>query len=522
MEGKIILYHAEISDNFGISKRDTEAIGTGEKEMIRTLASWTLRLFASVVGVLMVWQIYIGNSDLAPNATATGHPSDNPTQLAAYVPDETQSPASPPATSPVEPTDVAELSVDPVNPVIANNAVPTNPKPSPRRPIQSRSWNKASSDTQNPHAVEVIHAQSLAIRFQGYKDLSGDYRLHSDNTITIPVLGRINVAGMYPADLERQLSHRVREMTGRQAHVTVEVGAYIPVLINGYVTSPGSTPWTPGMTVLHAETLAGGILRPGARSGDIDPTDKQFTAIKRQGSELERVLATLARLRAERKGANSIDPDRALIKLAGKAQAELLLKAQTSALVSRNHAVSTQLKTIDQAIELAQKEVAALTEQSSRIDYQLKVRSDLLAKLGNLRKRGHIHNDRYLNEQAKVAELEERRANVSVAIAKVGSEQIKLRREAVKLKLERRAKLDTLILDLEREAAQLKIELDAARAAYRKLSGRNVQSIRERDKPKIITYEIVRKTSTGLKRIAATQETQLRPGDIIIVNTSDS
>lgn len=501
--------------------------------MISVVAGWSLRFIACGVGALMLWQIFLGNSAMSSRTITTqqstaslqsiGTPSVSPSaSRTALLPLATDSAAAaseaPPDAKELTPTQLAELTDPAANLTTASNVTPAPSKPpQPGPAMNDRTFLPPAANSANTR-IEITHAERIRIRFQGYNDLSGEYRIDADNTISIPVLGRLNVAGMVSSELERHLARRVLNITGREAHVTVEVAAYNPVLINGFITRPGSTPWSPGMTVLHAETLAGGIFRPGERSGGINPTDGQITRIRRTGAELERVLATLSRLQAERKGVNEIVLTKQLLELAGKQHADALIKAQTSALVSRNNAISTQLQTVEQALTLSEKEVQAMDEQSNRIDYQLKVREDLLNKLTTLRQKGHIHNDRFLNEQAKVAELQERRANVAVSIARVRSEQIRLKREAVKLKLDRRAELDTEILKLEREATQLQIELDAARIAYRKLSGREAASIREESKKIVISYEIIRKNNSGLQRVAANQTSILLPGDVLIIN----
>src|SRR5215204_700934 len=52
-------------------------------------------------------------------------------------------------------------------------------------------------------ADDLANAERLSIRFRGYPDLTGDYRVHPDETVSIPVVGRISVSRLSPAALEK-------------------------------------------------------------------------------------------------------------------------------------------------------------------------------------------------------------------------------------------------------------------------------------------------------------------------------
>ncbi len=88
--------------------------------------------------------------------------------------------------------------------------------------------------------ADVANAERLSIKFHDYADLTGDYRIDADGTISIPVIGRVAVNGMSPLQLETVLAERVTSVTGREAYVTVEIAGYRPVFVSGYVSHPGA------------------------------------------------------------------------------------------------------------------------------------------------------------------------------------------------------------------------------------------------------------------------------------------
>ena len=91
--------------------------------------------------------------------------------------------------------------------------------------------------------------------------MTGEYRIASDGTLSVPVIGRIDLKEMSLADLEQELTRRVIEISGRTTYVTAEIIAYQPIFVTGFVSKPGALEWHPGLTVLQAEALAGGLYR---------------------------------------------------------------------------------------------------------------------------------------------------------------------------------------------------------------------------------------------------------------------
>lgn len=83
-------------------------------------------------------------------------------------------------------------------------------------------------------------ADSIHVRFQGFKDLNGIYRLNEDETVSIPGVGRLSIVGLTASDLEKALAKHIMGSTGRLAPVSVEVSSYRHVFVDGIVSRPGS------------------------------------------------------------------------------------------------------------------------------------------------------------------------------------------------------------------------------------------------------------------------------------------
>ena len=371
---------------------------------------------------------------------------------------------------------------------------------------------------------EMSSAERVSIRFQGYSELTGEYRINSDNTISVPGLGRINVLGRTPAELEATLAERATKVTGREAFITLEVSEYKPVFVSGYVSRPGSIPWKPGMSVLHAVTLMGGVFRATQENagGIVIGADNEIVRLKRATSELKRTFATIARLEAERTEKDAIAvPDR-LVALVGKAEAERLIAEQNTALVSRRVGLAAQLATLDRAKRLAEQEYDGLKSQSARIKDMLNVRREYKQKIEGLQAKGIVRADRGMEETAKVGDLEDRMTIVSVGMARVQGMIAGFDRDVINLRQERIAGIDTDILKLDRDVALLELEIDAARTAYRKITGMPPPATlgdKEPSKVSVLEYEIVRWDAGKQVSMKAEASASLRPGDVLVVST---
>jgi hypothetical protein len=141
----------------------------------------------------------------------------------------------------------------------------------------------------------------------------------------------------------------------------------------------------------------------------------------------------------------------------------------------------------------------------------------VLTHIEELLAKGLVRFDRKLEEQSKIADLEEKSANIGVAIARVEGTLVTMQRDTVNVKQERRSQIDAEIFKLEREQAQLEIEIDAARTA-KQLQVASTATQRSAEGAITITYGIVRRENREVRTIVADRFTPVRPGDIVVVS----
>lgn len=98
----------------------------------------------------------------------------------------------------------------------------------------------------------------LHIQVLGAEDLTGDYVVGDNGTVSSPLIGDIKAAGQTRAQLERDMEKKLAQGYLKNPKVSVTILTYRPFYIMGEVTKPGEYPYASGMRVMSAVATAGG------------------------------------------------------------------------------------------------------------------------------------------------------------------------------------------------------------------------------------------------------------------------
>ena len=131
----------------------------------------------------------------------------------------------------------------------------------------------------------------LEIKVFDVEQLNQTVRVSDDGSISMPLLGRLVVAGLTKTDLERQLAALLEERYVRNPQVTVFVKEYESkrVAVSGSVKKPGSYEMLGRKTLLEMLSMAGGLDKDLGREIIIfRPDDDGVT--KRIPLDLERLV----------------------------------------------------------------------------------------------------------------------------------------------------------------------------------------------------------------------------------------
>jgi protein involved in polysaccharide export with SLBB domain len=93
----------------------------------------------------------------------------------------------------------------------------------------------------------------------GQTQLSGDFLIADDGNLSLPLVGRIHLAGLTVAKSEEILRERLAQGIVTDPHVSIDIIHYRPVYVIGEVTRPGGYEPIGQLSVIDAVALAGGF-----------------------------------------------------------------------------------------------------------------------------------------------------------------------------------------------------------------------------------------------------------------------
>jgi protein involved in polysaccharide export with SLBB domain len=107
-------------------------------------------------------------------------------------------------------------------------------------------------------------------------DLTGDYEVSPECTISFPMIGPVKVCGHTPPEIEKNIQDRLAAGYLQNPQVSVLVKEYKSktVSVFGQVKKPGTLSYSAGMTVVEAISQAGGFNEM-ARKNAVIVTRKQ-------------------------------------------------------------------------------------------------------------------------------------------------------------------------------------------------------------------------------------------------------
>jgi len=92
----------------------------------------------------------------------------------------------------------------------------------------------------------------------GETELTGQFIVGSQGSISYPLVGEVDAAGRTVAEFTAQLETKLAEFV-RAPNVSVEVANYRPFFILGEVNRPGTYPYSANLMVQNAVATAGGF-----------------------------------------------------------------------------------------------------------------------------------------------------------------------------------------------------------------------------------------------------------------------
>ena len=353
--------------------------------------------------------------------------------------------------------------------------------------------------------------------------LNDQFVVGANGSLFLPFIGEVRAEGVAPGDLAREIGERLmRHMgLGRQPDVAVEVVQFRPFYIVGHVTQSGEFPYRPGMTVLQAVGIAGGLR---TREESIARLEREVIAGRGEVSVLALTNISLqvrkARLEAEAKGEDSITFPPALSGRSADGTVKLMMEQEQAVFKARRQGRDTQLRSLAQLRDFLEKEIVTLQAQLAFSDKQIELVQKELRGVSTLVKEGLAAAPREMLLERTLAQIQSERLSTETSLLRARQEISRTEISALEL----RNHYDYEVAEALRETQGLLNEVaskgdtavqllhESEISAPRLLASRAAAA---RAQP---TYTIIRRSEGGeTRQIAATETTEVEPGDTIKV-----
>ncbi|TIT03318.1 MAG: hypothetical protein E5W72_00880 [Mesorhizobium sp.] len=368
--------------------------------------------------------------------------------------------------------------------------------------VEEDKWGRASS---------ALHG------IQQRPELSGEYIVQEDGTISVPLLGFIPVANRSTQQVQADLVETFNQLLGREGLVNILALERPPIYVLGPVKNPGSFKYAAGMTILHAIALAGGLDRaesePWQKIETVRETQKRSGAI----DAMLKLLARAAVLKAERDGTAPTIP-RQLLELAGATEAANLVNEQSD----RRKAVATARKDRERAtmraLEASRQDVVAYGRMES-LDELVKLRQERVNSMRTLVDRKVLSMTVMAQIQSELSDAEQRRQDALNQYASAKQRLASLEFEVLRTRADLRNDLEVEIETTESQIAANVRELNASEGVLYTLPVTRAQFAKDENSA---TYQIVRQSAAGPVSIETVGMTLLQPGDLVNIIVGES
>lgn len=99
----------------------------------------------------------------------------------------------------------------------------------------------------------------VRVKVYGEPDITGEYEVDSNGSVSVPLAGRVQAAGKTTKQLEGAIRAALAKGIVRDPRVNVDVATYRPYYILGEVKNSGEYPYKVGITIMDAVAAAGGF-----------------------------------------------------------------------------------------------------------------------------------------------------------------------------------------------------------------------------------------------------------------------
>ncbi|MGH1587924.1 polysaccharide biosynthesis/export family protein [Methylobacterium phyllosphaerae] len=363
---------------------------------------------------------------------------------------------------------------------------------------------------------------------------SGEFRTRFNSDITIgydgnmafPLVGSVRAAGLRPEQLASVISSEFKNRSNlvTEPVTSVEVVQYAPFYILGAVDKPGEYNFRPGSAIMHAISLAGGIVR----RKDLGVSKSRQDAITAHGDVQantalrDRLLVRYARLEAELGNSEEIHYPITITDRIGERFISQLVESEQGVFKQRHQLYAAEIEKYNRLKAVGQEQVVSLDSQIKGNESYQSVINKELEEVRSLAVKGLAPLTRQSSTERLASDAEAKTKDLRTALLRAKQSVIEADAGALTYKAEWRKSISE---ELNKSMAELKAvesRISTSKSLLRALDSQvdALEADEQLYSEGSLQYLIFRRDGSVLQKIPAFEETLIRPGDLIKVLTS--
>lgn len=360
--------------------------------------------------------------------------------------------------------------------------------------------------------VTVIQWMPTKGTYEVWDALGGEFEISQAGEVMLPVIGPVPVGELDSAGLAADIAKRLQEKLALvdKPDTTVEILDYPPVYVIGLVKTPGEYKFRPGMTVLQALALGGGL--PRAEEEQPHKQIELVNELRTMDTDIIRSTAKIARLMAEGEGSvqiqfPTVSPDDEL--------AKQVFEREKVIFANRANEIERQTKSLEELRELLNTEIGVLNEKIKAADASIASAETELANVTTLVEKGIAVASRKSELERNLAAYRTDRLDQVTAVMRARQAIAEATRNADGLHDRRRTEVATDLQDEQAKLANLKLKRETSQKILLETLAANPSAV---GKDGRLSFLITRRQDGQPAEIPGTETTTLLPGDVVTVS----
>ena len=349
---------------------------------------------------------------------------------------------------------------------------------------------------------------------------ASDFVIGPDGRLSLPVLGNLDAFGKTTADLEEAIATKLQAKAGLTVRpdASVQIVKYRSFYVIGAVDKPGEYEYKPGLTVLQALGVAGGVRRV---------TSEQLVGLEREtlvsrgdlrlfSADRTSLLARQARLEAQIEDKSELTFTGELLARSGEPDAARVLKGEQLLFDANRRSLADEVNALEQSKAYLRNELVELQQKTVTNDKGLAAMRKELDLVSNLLLKGLTGAPRQLELQQNIAQLENNQIDAQVAITRANEDIARSDREILDLKTKFRKDLLQQAAEVRDRLAETNEKIRTSQALIQEAEVLAPTLILE--KAAKLAYVLSRRDKDGKAENLPLDESDLiQPGDVVRV-----